>query len=225
MKVTGSLVHLIVELDPDLYKKFVVYEKGRPVIYLEVTKAVYGMLLASLLWFKKWKADLEGIGFIFNNYDPCVCNRMVDGTQHTVRFHVDDLMSSHVDPKVNDEFLEWLNDMYGDLTEVKCNRGPIHDFLGVVYDFSQPGQVIIDMIDYVQGMLDEFSVQFDEKDHTATPAAVNLFDVGTRELLDAKQKQEFHTFVAKALFLCGRARPDIRQVVSLLSTRVNPKQR
>ena len=112
MKVTGSLVHLIVELDPDLYKKFVVYEKGRPVIYLEVTKAVYGMLLASLLWFKKWKADLEGIGFIFNNYDPCVCNRMVDGTQHTVRFHVDDLMSSHVDPKVNDDFWEWLNEKW-----------------------------------------------------------------------------------------------------------------
>ena len=225
MKVTGRLVQLIVELDPELYTKFVVHEKGRPVIYLEVTKAIYGMLVASLLWYKKFRADLEGIGFVFNSYDPCVCNRMIGGKQHTVRFHVDDLMSSHVDPKVNDEFLIWLNKMYGDLTEVKCTRGPIHDFLGVVYDFSQPGKVMVDMIDYVQLMLDDFSIQFDEKAHTATAAAVNLFDVGTGDLLDAKQKQEYHTFVAKALFLCGRARPDIRQVVSVLSTRVqSPSQ-
>ena len=109
MKITGSLVQLIVELDPDLYKKYVVYENGRPVIYLEVTKAVYGMLVASLLWYKKWRTDLESIGFVFNSYDPCVCNRMINEKQHTVRFHVDDLMSSHVDSKVNDEFLVWLN--------------------------------------------------------------------------------------------------------------------
>ena len=29
---------------------------------------------------------------------------MVNGNQHTVRFHVDDLLSNNVDPKVNDRF-------------------------------------------------------------------------------------------------------------------------
>ena len=68
-------------------------------------------------------------------HDPCVCNRNVNNKQHTVRFHVDDLMSSHVDPKVNDDFENWLNEMYGSYSKVKCVRGPIHDFLGVIYDF------------------------------------------------------------------------------------------
>ena len=73
-------------------------------LHVEVNKATHGELTAALEFFKKLKKDLESIGFVFNSYDPCVCNRMIDGKQHTVRFHVDDLMSSHMDPKVNDDF-------------------------------------------------------------------------------------------------------------------------
>ena len=32
----------------------------------------------------------------------------MNGKTHTVRFHGDDSMSSHVDKKVNDEFSMWL---------------------------------------------------------------------------------------------------------------------
>ena len=61
--------------------------------------------MASLFWYKKFRKGLESVGFEFNAYDPCVANRIVDGKQHTVRFHVDDILSSHVDRNVNDEFL------------------------------------------------------------------------------------------------------------------------
>ena len=47
---------------------------------------------------------LEEKGYEFNPYDQCVANKMIQGKQHTVRFHVDDLMDSHVNPKVNDDF-------------------------------------------------------------------------------------------------------------------------
>ena len=77
--------------------------------------------------------------------------------------------------------------------------------MGVVYDFSEPGKVKLDMIDYVQQMLDDFSVQFSEKESVASPATADLFDIGTGENLDAKRAKEFHTFVAKGLFLSGRA--------------------
>ena len=220
MKVKGSLVKLLVELDPAKFESFVVIEDGKPVLYLEVNKAIYGMLIAALLWYKKLRGDLESIGFVFNSYEPCICNRDIDGKQHTVRFHVDDMMSSHMDSKVNDEFLIWLNKMYGEYSDVKFTRGEIHDFLGVVYDFTEPGKVKVDMVDYVQQMLNDFSVEFSENDKVANPAATNLFDVGTGAPLDMVQKKEFHTFVAKGLFLCNRARPDIKQVIALLCTRV-----
>ena len=58
------------------------------------------MLIAALLFYRKFRKDLEDIGFVFNPYDPCVANRIISSKQQTVRFHVDDLMSSHVDKKV-----------------------------------------------------------------------------------------------------------------------------
>ena len=68
------------------------------VLYLIVTKAIYGMLQAGLLWHCKLRTDLEGQDFVFNPYDPFVANREVSKQQHTIRFHVNDVLLSHVDP-------------------------------------------------------------------------------------------------------------------------------
>ena len=65
----------------------------------------------------------------------CVANKTVNGKQHTIRFHVDDLKSSHIDKNVNTKFLKWLNKMYGTHGEVKATRGNIHDYLGMKFDF------------------------------------------------------------------------------------------
>ena len=78
------------------------------------------MLIVVLLWYKKFKSDFEEIGFVFNPYNTCVANQIVKGKQHTVRFHVDDLMSSHVDAQVNTMFAKWLNDKYGSYGEVQA---------------------------------------------------------------------------------------------------------
>jgi hypothetical protein len=86
MKITGVLVDLLCKLDPTKYGPYVVFEKGCKVLYVLVLHAIYGMLVASLLWYKKFHSDLEQIGFHFNDYDPCVANRMVNGKQHTIRF-------------------------------------------------------------------------------------------------------------------------------------------
>ena len=63
MKITGVLVDMLIQLDPQLYGPHVVYEKERKVLYVQVLWAIYGMLTASLLWYLKFKKDLEGIGF------------------------------------------------------------------------------------------------------------------------------------------------------------------
>jgi len=77
MKITGVLVDLIVEMAPEVYGPYVVFENGKKVLYVQVLKALYGMLAAALLWYKKFRADLETIGFEFNPYDPCVANKIV----------------------------------------------------------------------------------------------------------------------------------------------------
>ena len=52
---------------------------------------------AALLFYLKLVNNLKSIGFELNPYDPCVANKIVDGAQFTVVWHVDDLKVSHVD--------------------------------------------------------------------------------------------------------------------------------
>ena len=74
MKITGQLVDALVEIAPEVYGPFVVYENGKKVLYVQVLRALYGMLIAALLWYKKFRSELESIGFVFNDYDACVAN-------------------------------------------------------------------------------------------------------------------------------------------------------
>jgi hypothetical protein len=220
MKITGVLVDLIVEMASKVYGPFVTYENGKKVLYVQVLRALYGMLIVALLWYKRFKSDLEEQDFVFNPYDACVANKEVKGKQQTVRFHVDDLMSSHIDTVVNDEFAKWLNKMYGKHGAVKVHHGKVHDYLGMVFDFTTPGKVIVDMSDYVKGMLDEFPIKFKPNESAATAATDDLFSEGTSDALSKPQAEEFHTFVAKGLFLCKRAHPDLHTAIAVLCTRV-----
>ena len=150
MKIAGVLMDMMTEIASETYGKYVVYENGRKVIYVTVLKAIYGMLQAALLWYKKFRSGLEGIGFKFNGYDPCVANRVVDGKQHTIRFHVDDVMSSHVKSEINDNVLHWANNEYGLIGNVKASHGKKHKYLGMNFDFSEPGKVMISMDEYTK---------------------------------------------------------------------------
>ena len=107
----------------------------------------------------------------------------------------------------------------------KSQRGKIHEYLGMIMDFSQPGKVIIDMIDYVASMIDECSIEFDKGKTSPTPAGEDLFAQSDSEKLDKKRGEEFHHIVAKGIFVCKRARPDIHLTIGVLCKRVkNPNE-
>ncbi len=108
MKLRGQIVDLWVEIEPETYETFIVYEGNKKVLYVRMLRALYGMLIASILYYKKFRKDIEGIGFIVNPYDSCVANRIIGGKQQTVTWHVDDLKARHVDAKVNDKSYECL---------------------------------------------------------------------------------------------------------------------
>ena len=71
-------------------------------------KALYDMLISAVLFYKKFRQNIKEIVFEINSYEICVANLIVNGEQQTLTWHVDDIMLSHVNPQVNDKFLEWL---------------------------------------------------------------------------------------------------------------------
>ena len=69
-------------------------------LYVRFPKALYGMLRAALLLYKRLRKDLENTGFKINPYDSYVTNMMVNGTQYIMCWHIDELNVFHVDKAV-----------------------------------------------------------------------------------------------------------------------------
>ena len=88
-------------------------------------------------------------------------------------FHVDDLLSSHIDSKAYYLFLKWLNKMYGNHGEVQATCGKVHGYLRMKNDFFDAGKVNIDMIYYIGNMSDECTKRITNT--TPKPAAEDLF--------------------------------------------------
>ena len=158
MRLDGILAELMVKIAPRIYRKFItVNAKGKPVLYVQLEKAVYGMVKSALLFYRKLVADLTSLGFEINPYDPCVANKIINGKQITICWHVDDLFIGHVDPNVVTTFLDWLAQRYNtDDKKLNIVRGHKHDYLDMILDFSTAGKVNIDMIPYIQKVINNF---------------------------------------------------------------------
>ena len=124
MKIEGALAELLIRVDPETYGPYVTEENGKKVIYVQLTKALYGTLQAALLFWNNLVDFLVGeLGFTLNKYDRCVANKMINGKQCTVVWHVDDLKISHVDPNVLEGIVDKLSAKYGKEAPLTVTRG------------------------------------------------------------------------------------------------------
>ena len=112
MRITGLMVTLLLEID-DSYRPFVVYERGEPVLYVELLRAIYGTLRAARLFWEKLTAVIKSWGYTINLYDACVANKMIDGSQCTITWHIDDLKISHKKKTVVDAVIQQIKDTFG----------------------------------------------------------------------------------------------------------------
>ena len=103
VRFTGRMAELLVMIDPKLYRPHIITEKSKPVLYAELKRALYGMLQSALRFWEQVLEDLTKLGFEVNPYDWCVANRVINGSQQTVGWHVDDFLVTHRDPSVNEE--------------------------------------------------------------------------------------------------------------------------
>jgi hypothetical protein len=100
MLLKGRLAELMVQVNPNLYQKYIIYNKNnQALLYVKLSKAIYGLLKSTLLFYKTIVADLQNYEapFVINPYDPCVANAIINNKQMTITWHFDDLKVSHVD--------------------------------------------------------------------------------------------------------------------------------
>ena len=174
MVLKGRLAELMVQVALNLYRKYITVDKrNTPILYVKIQKTLYGLLRSALLFYQKLVGDLESNGFILNPYDPCVANKDIGGKQMMVCWHVNNLKVSHIDPADVTKFGQWLSTTYG--IAVAEHRGKVHDYLGMMLDFTFEGHVIVNMTEYIRTILANFPEEITGT--RTTLAADHLYDV------------------------------------------------
>ena len=83
----------------------------------------------------------------------CTFNKMVNGEQITVQFHVDDLKVSHKEESVLEDFLGDLRSEFGQEDKLTENTGLVHEYLGITIDYLIAGKVVFTMFDHLEDVI------------------------------------------------------------------------
>jgi hypothetical protein len=210
MELEPMLVAILAKHEPQI--KPYIDEKGRVLVTL--SKAMYGTLDAAKIWYEKLTGVLHDMGFVSNKVDHCVLNKTVNGKQCTIMLYVDDLLVTCEDASTIAEVIKQLEAAFeGD---VKSCYDRDLSYLGMHLKIER-GSITVSMVAYLRGVLDELGVT----GSVTTPATANLFKVNkAAQALTHREAKQFHTTVAKLLYLAKRTRVDILLAIAFLSTRV-----
>jgi hypothetical protein len=76
--IRGSLVDILVRMAPNIHSPYVSTNKaGKKVLLVQCLNAVYGTMVAALLYYKKCVKSPTKQGYKINPYNGCVANKVV----------------------------------------------------------------------------------------------------------------------------------------------------
>ena len=170
MKLQGIFVDFMCEANPK-YREYICYENGVKTLYLKLLRALYGCIESALLWYELFVSKLEKMGFILNPYDKCVANKIIDGKQCTISWHVDDNKVSHADPNVVSNLIRESEKFFGTFAVTRGNK---HRYVGINIALRKDKKIEVDMIDEIKSIIEDFSENIVGK--VTSPATRDSYD-------------------------------------------------
>jgi hypothetical protein len=152
------------------------------------------------------------LGYKRNDIDICVFNRKdSNGVQCTAAVHVDDLLIMSTSTSMIEELTSGLKKRYG---EIKLKHGPIVNYLGMVLEFSHPGEARITMGSYIDDMLTNSGIVGTAR----TPCTDGLFDIRDTALpVPEAVRVWFRSLIASILYVAKRTKPECSTTWTKLS--------
>ncbi len=148
MVLKRELMGMMEQITLQIYRKYIsVEKKGTKILYVKLQKVLYGLMRASLLFYRKPHKKIEEYGLVVNPYNLCRANMITKSqTQLTVVWHVDNLMALCKDNFELTKFSCYLGKIYG--PNLSMHTGKKHDYLGVDMEFNEDGMLDVSMIMY-----------------------------------------------------------------------------
>jgi hypothetical protein len=234
--IRGPSVDILVNIAPHVYGPYISFNKsGQKALLVQYLNALYGTMVAALLYYRKFVKSLTKQGFKLNLYDACVAKKTVNGKQITICFHVNDCKISHESSKIVDTTIDWVLAKYESIFKdgsgaMKVHRGKIHKYLGMSLEFSEKGQCHVTMHHYLDGILEAFNLAVKEhgdgyitvgkRCSKMSAAPDNLFvAIEDCEKVSDAAASAFHMVMAKTLYATKRARLDTSPAIAFPTTR------
>ena len=178
---------------------------------------MYGTLEAGRIWYNYFKNILVSkMGYKVSAHDDCVFN-MFDSNGiiiSTIVIHVDDGFVTGSSEKTLDDFFDKLTAELGELT---IRRGRVHEYLGMLLNFSQPNVVHITIEKMIKQLISDWNVSKMRN----SPAKSDLFSINeSSEALNEENSKQLHRGIAQLLYLGTHVRPDILCATIFLTSRV-----
>lgn len=135
-------------------------------------------------------------------------------TTHTIAyFYVDDLLITSDSKSRLQTIADTLKSRYDAVT---YKTGLEHDFLGIHWDFTVPGQASLSMDGYINDIISKYYVT----KMCSTPATDRLFHTTKDSVILTLEKREmFRSCVMTLYYLAKRTRPEILTAISYCATR------
>ena len=220
MRISPEIATFLIKLDPEMAK----FQLKNGSVIVELDQALYGCIESAVLWYQELSSTMDTLGYTANPLDPCVFNCVRAHVQTTVAVYVDDLLITGNDAQSMAKLIDGLKKKY---KELKVVTGKVHNYLGMVLDFTSPNYVSVSQagmtLDITRDKpLDAVTPHKDgHANSSKTPAPSYLFDVTpTSDPLDPAGQKTVHSVGAKILFLGTHSRPDIITANSFHTKRV-----
>ena len=174
-----------------------------PGVVWKLNNCVYGLVDASLHWYKRVKKELQQLGCKASASDPCMFYYRVGGELHGVLcVHVDDFWLAGTG-KFKQNVCEKLRDVFviGDVKSIPCR------YLGLDIK-RQSNCIVIDMSSYVHEKLDEIPID-------------SARMVGKGIPLDEYERERLRSMLGKLQWVATQACPNLCFYVSSLCGRIS----
>jgi len=204
MRLGSDISSILIKTQPELAER--VNSAGCLVVKLK--KALYGLVVASQLWYIRLSDTLVSFGLKVSPVDKCVFCGVLNGHTMYACIHVDDIL-------VLSESAECVSVLEGLLnkafTKANVDKSNPLTFLGMRIS-STPSSIYVDMSHFEC----ETCMSWGVTTALSVPAVHDLFvdDTSSPDLSTAQAKA-YHSAAAKLLYVAKRTRPDILTAVNV----------
>ena len=173
MLLGRAIYELLVNVSSNIYQKYVIMSsKGKHLLYVQIQKALYGLLHSALTFYRNLVKCLEAYGFHIKPYKPCVTSKIINDKQMMVVCHVKNWKVPFVYSFEITKFAGYLSSIY---LLIMVHRGKVHAYWVMDLKYSYQGTLKVYMVRYLVIVLQDLPEHLGEK--SAIPAYNHLFKV------------------------------------------------